>query len=158
VSLGSTARTEEDQARAMFNNLVRKGDSLEKIQQRIADQKKLYKDAGDAVVEVFEDFADGTPESGPRTADELRQMAGAIRDAMEAEITEQGADKVSRHCADTSKMNVVDIGYGSFTPATKAKFLEAANKAEQEGRLRVLNEPGNSCIHLEIPQPPPPLP
>ena len=139
LTINSTARTPNDQARAMFNNLVHAGDTPQMISQRIAAQYTIYAPPGDAVIGVFESNSVG------KTAAEILGNSGAIKDAMEAEILSQGPENVSKHCADSTILNVVDIGNNVGT-----LFRD---QAQAESRVsKILDE--NGVYHLEIPQDP----
>lgn len=127
----STARTPADQARAMFNNCLNNG---------AASQLALYAAAGDAVIRVYIARTQGL------TTTQIRAQAGAIRAAMEAEIIAQGPENVSRHCGDPAVRTVVDVGYSSFNATNRPLFENAVS-----GRVsRLIDEPNNSCIHLEL--------
>jgi hypothetical protein len=130
-TITSTSRTPADQARAMFNNAVNTG---------AAAQFALYAAAGDAVIQVFVDQTTGL------TPAQIRQNAGPIRAAMEAEIVRQGPERVSLHCADPAVRSVVDVAYNSFNATNRGLFQGAVGP-----RLtRILDEPNNNCFHLEL--------
>jgi hypothetical protein len=125
-TINSTARTPTDQARAMYNNLIR-GTRIQ------------YAAAGEAVTQVFERLH----RQGKSRAE--------IMDAMVAEINRQGPSRVSKHCADFNTLCVVDIDTGSvpYNP-----FVRAVNAALGDGRVSNFLYPGNSddpAFHLEIP-------
>ncbi|HEX6088289.1 MAG TPA: dockerin type I repeat-containing protein [Thermoanaerobaculia bacterium] len=127
----STARSPRDQARAMFNNCVNNG---------AASQLALYAAAGDAVIRVYIARTQGL------TTAQIRQQAGAIQAAMEAEIVAQGPENVSRHCGDPAVRTVIDVGYSSFNATNRPLFQDAVS-----GRVsRLIDEPNNSCLHLEL--------
>ena len=146
LTVNSTARKPEDQARAMFNNLVHPGDTSQQIQTRINKQKNGvpgtnftgYGAAGDAVIDVFAAKAQG------KTAQQVLAVRVATEAAMVQEIN-KGPSKVSKHCADTNVLYVVDIGIG-----VGQLFFNAANNDSRVSKI--LDEPNNGCYHLEIPQ------
>lgn len=128
----STSRTPADQARIMFNNIVSKG---------VAAQKSLYKAAGQSVIDEYV-----KAKNAGKTGDQIKA-------AMEAKIIAIGPDKVSHHCADPSKLNVVDIAPSSL--GNKSAFEKATNAAKAKGSVSKFLTPGNNdpAYHLEIPQP-----
>jgi hypothetical protein len=128
----STSRTPADQARIMFNNIVSKG---------VAAQKALYKAPGKAVIDEYVK-AKAAGKNGVQ-----------IKAAMEAKVIALGPSNVSHHCADPSKLNVVDISPSSLT--NKAAFEKATNAAKTLGTVSKFLTPGNNdpAYHLEIPQP-----
>ena len=123
IHITSTARTPEQQARAMLNNIKKNG---------VASQKKLYAPPGDCVVDVYD----------PTKSDEENYQN------MLAENYRQGPTKVSKHCADLSKLNVLDISRRILTEAqisTIITYLESLG-------ARCIDERDNHCVHIEIPQ------
>jgi hypothetical protein len=124
----STARTPNDQARIMFDNCIKLG---------IASQYKLYGQNGDKVIKVFE--------AGIKVKDFKRDDVIA---KMETKIREIGPGKVSKHCADPSTINVVDIPFSSISD--KGKFRKAIEKHSPDPIARFLEEGENKCFHLEI--------
>jgi hypothetical protein len=126
----STSRTPADQARAMYNNIVATSPNR---------QKKLYAAAGDEVIDVYI-----VQHAAGKTADQIKA-------AMEAKIKAIGPSKVSRHCADPSVLNVVDIAPSSIT--NKHAFETAVKTAEAKGKIsRFITPPLDPAYHLEIPQ------
>jgi hypothetical protein len=124
--INSTARTPEDQARAMYQNLS-------------AGTRIQYAAAGEAVTRVYERLA------------RQGQSRTAIMTAMIEEINRQGPSRVSRHCADFNTLCVVDIDTGSVPYNA---FVAAVNAAIADGRVSNFLYPGNSddpAFHLEIP-------
>ncbi|MCA1593798.1 MAG: hypothetical protein LC754_14340 [Acidobacteria bacterium] len=128
----STSRTPADQARIMFSNISKHG---------VASQKALYAAPGRAVIDEF-----------VRAKNAGRNRAEIIA-AMEAKIRALGPEKVSRHCSDPAKLNVVDISPSSI--ANKKAFQNAVNAAIEEGTVSKFLTPANQdpAFHLEIPQP-----
>ena len=84
-------RNPADQARVMHANCLRD----------LGAQRRLYLAPGQRVIDVF-------------VADAALDAATTIAN-MEAEIVRQGPSFVSRHCADQSKLQVIDITESSLT-------------------------------------------
>jgi len=125
-TITSTARSPEDQARAMYNNLESEG---------VEAQKRLYAPAGDKVIDVY--VASKTEK---KTADQIRAD-------MVSKINELGPSTVSKHCADSTKLCVVDIAPTSIT--NKTKFIEEVKKDNRVSKF--LEPPDDPAYHLEIP-------
>lgn len=127
----STSRTPADQARIMFNNIEAHG---------VAAQKALYAAAGDQVIDVYV-----AKKAGKKTA-------AQIKAAMEAKIKAIGPEKVSHHCADPTRLNVVDVSPSSI--ANKHAFENAVNVARNSEKISRFITPNNGdpAYHLEIPQ------
>ena len=84
IYITSVARTVEEQARAMLNNIKRSG---------VQSQLDIYASAGDSVINVYnKDLSD----------EQNRQN-------MIEKIKEVGPSNVSKHCADPSVLNVFDV-------------------------------------------------
>lgn len=128
----STSRTPADQARIMFNNISTKG---------VASQKALYAAAGDSVIDEFV-----KPKKAGKTRDQ-------VIEAMEAKIRAIGPDKVSRHCADPARLNVVDVAPSSI--AKPKAFENAVRAAITQGKVSKFLTPASNdpAFHIEIPQP-----
>ncbi len=129
LKITSTARTPEEQARAMYTNIVNGG---------VQDQLDLYGSGGDAVIRAYLES-----KNRGNTKEQI------IQD-MVAEILNQGPQKVSRHAADFNTLNVVDIA-----PSSIAKKPEFEQAVRNEGRVSKFLTPGDNdpAYHLEIPQP-----
>jgi RHS repeat-associated protein len=127
LTITSTQRTPEDQARAMFNNIVSNG---------IAHQKRLYGPAGDKVIDTYSStmLKGGT--------------ASKIKEAMANRIRSIGPSKVSRHCGDPNILNVIDISPRSIS--RKTQFINAVNHSGNVSKF--LQPPSDPAYHLEIPQ------
>lgn len=127
----STSRTPADQARIMYDNLEAHG---------VAQQKALYAAAGDLVIDVY---------SQQKAAG---KNATQIKAAMEAKINAIGPEKVSHHCADPAKLNVIDVAPSSI--ANKHGFENAVNVARISGKVSRFITPNNGdpAYHIEIPQ------
>lgn len=129
VTVTSTQRTAKDQARVMYQNLVTHG---------VASQLALYGPNGDKVVNLYAKLkSDGANET-------------KIKAEMEKLITSIGPDKVSKHCADPKKLNVLDIDPAAIAPKSQA-FIQAVSKDKRISRL--LLPPNDPAYHVEIPQP-----
>ena len=128
----STSRTPADQARIMFNNIAAHG---------VAAQKALYAAAGDQVIDVY--VAKKAEGKNP----------AQIKSAMEAKIKAIGPEKVSHHCADPARLNVVDVSPASI--GNKHAFENAVNVARNSGKVSRFITPNNGdpAYHLEMPQP-----
>lgn len=129
VTITSTQRTAKDQARVMYQNLVTHG---------VASQLALYGPNGDKVINLF---AKRKSEGANETT---------IKAEMEALITTIGPDKVSKHCADPKKLNVLDIDPAAIAPKSQA-FIQAVSNEKRISRL--LLPPNDPAYHVEIPQP-----
>ena len=126
----STSRTPADQARVMFDNIVKHG---------VAAQKALYAAAGDKVIDVYS------------SSKKAGKNATQIKAAMEKEIMKIGPGKVSRHCADPAVLNVVDIAPSSIL--NKQAFEDAVDSAIEHGKVsKFIMPPTDPAYHLEIPQ------
>lgn len=124
----STARTPEDQARAMYQNLVAQG---------TGPQYELYGPAGDLVIDEYVRSRNAGNSGAQIQAD------------MAAKIREVGPGRVSRHCADFNTLCVVDISTGSVTNAQN--FIRAV---DADDRVSNFLHPWNSrdpAFHIEIP-------
>jgi len=128
VIVSSTSRLPADQARVMYANLESQG---------VDAQRKLYKDPGRKVIEVY------------RQGKLAGKDAATIKQLMTAEIIRLGPTTVSRHASDPKILNVFDVAPSSVA---KRPAFEAAVRAEKRVAKFLLppNDPG---YHLEIPQP-----
>lgn len=125
-TISSTARTAEDQARVMYDNLESTS---------VATQKALYGPNGDAVIDVYV------------ASKAANKSATEIKADMLAKINELGAPNVSKHCADFAVMTVLDVAPSSIT--NKDAFIAAAlADARVTKFLQPPNDPG---YHFEIP-------
>lgn len=115
----STIRSAHDQARVMYENILRRG---------VQYQKNKYTDIGDQVIDVY-------------NAKMSREQNIA---AMESKIKELGPERVSHHCGDHTKVNVMDVAISSVNNRTS--FVNALNA----NGIKCIIE--NDCYHLEIKQ------
>ncbi len=122
----STARTPAEQASAMYHNLETEG---------VDAQKGLYADAGDKVIDVYV-----ASKAEKKTPDQIKAD-------MTAKINELGPALVSNHCADSSKLCVLDIDPNSIVH--KTKFIEEAGNDSRVSKF--LKPPSDPAYHLEIP-------
>jgi hypothetical protein len=129
LTITSTQRSPQDQARVMYDNIVRDG---------VARQKALYKAPGQSVIDAYV-----AAKSAGKPADDIKA-------AMLARILEVGPEKVSRHAADPRVLNVFDISPASV--AQQAAFVAAA---KSDARVAKVLTPADNdpAYHLEIPQP-----
>ncbi len=121
IILTSAGRSINDQARIMYENIIKHGKD---------HQLKTYKLPGQNVINTY----------NPNLSKE-ENIAN-----MAKKIQELGPDNVSKHIADFSELNVVDIDKNSLSSVQN--FKDAAKSA---GFTKVLDE--NGCIHIELPQP-----
>jgi hypothetical protein len=107
----------------------------------VTAQKALYKAPGKAVIDEYV------------KAKKAGKSNDEIKAAMEAKINALGPENVSHHCADPSRLNVVDISPLSLT--NKLAFEKATNAVKAKGTVSKFLTPGNNdpAYHLEIPQP-----
>jgi hypothetical protein len=131
-TITSTVRTPKRQANAMYNNI--EATTVEK-------QLGLYAEPGKKVIREYQRLK---PLGHGRTV---------ILDAMESRINVLGPGTVSRHCADPSMLNVIDIAPSSI--AKPSRFLAALELAQERREVSRFFSPANGdpAFHVEIPQP-----
>ena len=130
ATITSTARSADDQARAMYQNLVSVG---------VDAQRALYGANGRLVIDTFEQF-----EAEGKSPQE-------VQDGMRDRIVEIGPSKVSRHCGDFHVLNVFDVGPGSLGGTKARKAFATAAKAEVGKRVsNFIPWPKDPGMHLEI--------
>jgi hypothetical protein len=127
VTITSTARDAYDQARAMYDNIESEG---------VDAQKDLYAKSGQDVIDVYSE------------SKAAKKGKNAIINDMKAKIMAIGPGKVSRHCADGSKLQVVEP---SSIPDDKQAAWESAIQAEKSVSTYFM-PPKDPAYHLEIPQ------
>jgi len=129
LTITSTQRSPQDQARVMFANIERDG---------VAKQKALYKAPGQAVIDAY-----AAAKAAGKSPDEIKA-------AMVARILELGPEKVSRHAADPKVLNVFDV-----SPASVSRGDAFVAAARNDARVSKVLTPANNdpAFHLEIPQP-----
>jgi peptidoglycan hydrolase-like protein with peptidoglycan-binding domain len=130
--ISSTTRTVDDQVRIMYANLEVHG---------VADQKDLYGENGDKVIDAY----DQAKKAGKSEAE--------IKAAMKAKIEELGPRKVSKHLADPTELNVVDIAPSSI--GDRSAFESSVRKAKEDARVSrfITPDQGDPAYHIEVPQP-----
>ena len=123
IHITSTARDPYNQARVMYDNIVNKG---------MKKQRNTYLGPGQKVLDSYESAL----KAG-------KNRAGIIEE-MKSKINEVGPEKVSKHCADSSILNVFDISQAELSNPRdfKSKIESKVDK--------VLDE--NACYHIEINQ------
>jgi len=125
--VSSVARTPYQQASVMYYTCKVKG---------VASQYELYARSGDKVVAVFE-----------REVKRGKQRTAVVQ-AMFEKILQLGPSNVSKHCVDTSIMNVFDIPFSSIT--NQKEFRSALKHLQPYPISRYLDENKNSCFHIEM--------
>ena len=133
----SVTRTPEDQARIMFDKLEGKTGGKDK---GVDGQKALYGKGGDSVIEVY------------IKAKAMGESDTEIKRKMVAQIYAVGPSNVSKHCADPSKLNAIDIDPKSIK--NRKAFEEVLEEAKKNGViLKYLKPPLDAAYHIEILQP-----
>jgi hypothetical protein len=130
----SVARTPEEQARVMYENLIGPPPL-----QGIAAQRRLYLPPGNLIIDVFE-------QNASLPADQVQAL-------MAAKIREIGPGTVSHHCCDPKVLTVFDIGPSSVTPQSNLTWFEGALMAAvADGRLSKFLSPHNAdpALHCEM--------
>jgi len=130
ATITSTARSADDQARAMYQNLISVG---------VDAQRALYGPNGGLVIDTFEQLeAEG---KSPKE----------VQDGMRDRINEIGPSKVSRHCGDFHVLNVFDVGPGSLGGKKARTAFARAAEAEVGKRVsKFIPSPKDPGEHLEI--------
>lgn len=130
LTITSTTRSPEEQARVMYENLEKHG---------ATHQKRLYGASGDKII----DFYTKAKAQGKNSTVIIALMCANIRSA--------GPEKISRHSGDPRKINVIDIAPASINLLKRSAFELAIS---QEPRIsKFLTPPSDPAYHLEIPQP-----
>ena len=143
--ISSTARTAEDQARAMFQNLVNPSRTV-LVAENIQVQLGIYAPPGDAVILAFQAAVAGL------TREQIIASSAAIQATMVNEINNQGPSNVSRHCADPGTLCVVDVGAALLPGGQGQRFIDfIAPTIKSLPNGDYLDERStNSCFHLEL--------
>jgi len=123
----STARSVEDQARIMYDNIGRDG---------VASQRRLYAAAGDMVIDVYE------------AEKKKKSSRSAAEAAMVEKINDLGPANVSNHLAQGTAICTIDVAPSSISDENQEKFLEEA--AAHPSVARLLQPPNDRAYHLEI--------
>lgn len=130
ATITSTARNAEDQARAMYQNLVTAG---------VEAQRKLYAAPGNNVIDTFEELT------------EAGKAPQEVQDGMRDRILQIGPSKVSRHCGDFRVLNVFDVGpYSLGGPKARKAFAEAAQAEVGKRISKFIPWPKDPGDHIEI--------
>jgi hypothetical protein len=143
ATITSVARTPEQQGQVMFN-------------QAFKGKLARYKAPGQAVLAVYAQQTAGL------TRAQILANEPAIVSAMVAKIYELGPSNVSKHCADPSVLNVVDIWPDDFPVPAQINFERAALSTPSISRflgpfsIPAYQVPYDPVFHLEIPQTQPP--
>lgn len=133
ATITSTARTANEQARVMYENISRHG---------VAHQKKLYSKAGDQVIDVY------------AAASKAGKSADVVIGEMTTKILALDPGKVSKHAVDLSKLNVIDIAPSSIPVGLRPAFVKALKTQIELGNVTgFFQPPKDPAYHLEIPQP-----
>lgn len=130
VTVTSTARSASDQARVMYEALVKPGG--------VAYSKKLYGANGDKVIDIYEESV------------KKKLSAKDTKKAMLDKINELGPNNVSHHVvSDDGKLCVFDVGPSSIqSDEAKKRFIK-----EVEAHTKVtkfLKPPADVAYHIEI--------
>lgn len=138
LTINSSARTPEDQARVMYEKAEAEG---------AQSMKDLYAPPGDKVIEAYE---------GAKTVLSVFQMRdpeGVTKQIMTNTINELGPNSVSKHTSDPSQLQVFDIGPSSVQ--NQSRFRSAIDSNTGSGKpISNRIHPGGSekAYHVEIPQ------
>ena len=127
ATITSTARSVEDQARIMYDNIGRDG---------VASQRRLYAAAGDLVIDVYE------------AEKKKKSSRSIIEAAMVGKINELGPANVSNHLAQGAAICTIDVAPSTILEKNRAKFLEEA--AAHPNIVRLLQPPNDPAYHLEV--------
>ncbi|MBA4410720.1 MAG: hypothetical protein C0397_15010 [Odoribacter sp.] len=127
LTITSTTRDPESQASAMYDNCENLG---------VENQYNLYANAGDQVIEVYFEGS-----INHLTRDQI--IANMV-----SKIYEVGPTNVSKHCADPTVLNVIDISPSSIS--NQGAFENCVNS--NYGVSRFISPPDDPVYHLEIPQ------
>ncbi|MFC6269759.1 hypothetical protein [Frigoriflavimonas asaccharolytica] len=120
ITVTSTARDPYNQARIMYDNIVKNG---------MTKHRNTYKPPGQRVLDAYES-----------AKNKGKDKNGIIKE-MEDKIKEIGPSKVSRHCGDPKVVNVFDVTQEMSNPKDFKKTITSRIS-------NVLDE--NGCYHLEI--------
>jgi RHS repeat-associated protein len=140
VGVSSGVRTPEQQANAMYKNLI-KG--------TVEGEKKTYGAGGDKVIDVFVDMQAKIDKQGYVFN---QHTPKEIKAAMTAKINELGPSHVSNHTVnDPRQLNVFDI-----KPSTVSNVKNFHNALIGDKRVKQvwskINKPSEKAVHVEIRQ------
>lgn len=129
ITITSTARTANDQARIMFENIEQRG---------VSHQKNLYSSYGDKVIDHYSKLK--------KNGKSKKEIIGGLT----SKINALGPRNVSRHAGDPNKINVVDIAPSSINVADRKRFESAVSKDSRVSKF--FTPPKDPAYHLEIPR------
>lgn len=127
VTITSTVRTPEDQARIMYDNIVKHG---------VAKQKALYGVNGDKVIDVYVSQKSNGKD------------ATAIKKAMTDKINELGSTTISKHCCDPNERSIFDVAPSSVPEEKRSAFIDAIKTNNEIDRYFL--PPTDPAYHLEV--------
>jgi len=125
ITITSTARNAEAQARAMYSNIVC----------NYQEQRNTYRAPGQRVIDEY----DASVAAGLDRAQTIQAMTNRINAL--------GPGTVSRHAADPDVLNVMDLSQRNIPRARHNDFFDNGNAMDG---VRILNE--NRVFHIEIHQ------
>ena len=143
ATITSTTRSPEDQARAMFDNLVY---PQRPIAENIQIQKSLYQAPGRDVIGVFESMVAGM------SREDVIAIRFTVESAMVEKIFALGPSSVSQHCADPSTKCVVDVGAALLPNKMGQRFSSFVMDVigAYSGGKYLDERNTNYCHHLEL--------
>lgn len=129
ATITSSAKTPEDQARIMYDNIESKG---------VESQKKLYNSFADKVIDVYVE-----------SKNQGKNRLTIISD-MTLKINQIGPDNISKHMGDYTKLVVLDIAPSSIIH--KDSWAAVLKETEQTvPGFNFIMPPQDPAFHLEIP-------
>jgi RHS repeat-associated protein len=131
VTVNSTQRTPQAQAEAMYDNAKNNG---------VASQYKLYGSGGDQIIEVYERYS---PNMNCSKAEAV--------EAMTVKMFEIGPSSVSKHIADPSQLNVIDLSTRALGGSAK-DFHIALDVNFDISKILTPYNSTDPAFHIEIPQ------
>jgi len=144
ATITSGYRDPSNQARVMFNNIKSKG---------VASQKRLYKSAGDKVIDVYSNatlankrFNQANKILGFKLLPNISE--NNIKLLMTNKIYEIGPGNVSKHSSNPNIYNVLDI-----RPKSIKNRSDFEKSIKSDSRFnKIITPPKDPAYHLEIPQ------
>jgi hypothetical protein len=134
LQINSTLRTEADQARIMYNNIVRFG---------VKHQLRLYGATADRVINRY-----ATSLAAGKSETEIK--ADMTNTIFEIKKTQPLA---FTHTTDPKLLNTIDIRYKSIVNSKREDFIAAAKSETRLRSKRLFYPPKDPAIHIEILQP-----
>ena len=136
LTISSSARTPQDQARAMFNKI--------KSDEDLKRERAQYGPAGQAGLDAYE--------AGKKAKLTNAEIQSNMADAM-AKAKAEGKEGID-HVSDPAVKNVIDISERSIPEAKRPEFENAIKKDSRIDQKRFFRPPKDKdAYHLEIPQP-----